>query len=668
MLTIKTPNMEALDYFANNDLSSSCFLNKYGLRDTDHNLLEPTPHKMHVRIAKELARIEKNKFKQPLTHKQIFSYLDRFEHIIPQGSPMFGIGNPYQLVSLSNCFVIESPHDSYGGIHKTDEELTQISKRRGGVGLDISTLRPSGCITRNAARTSTGAVTFASRYSNSIREVAQNGRRGALLISMSVHHPDIMEFIHAKSDLKKITGANISVRLTDEFLNAIEQGIVYEQRWPVDSANPQISRMVDACEIWDQIIYNAWAHAEPGLLFWDNIIRESPADCYADFGFGTQSTNPCAELPLCPYDSCRLLILNLFGCTVHPFTKNAYFDYDRFYNNAQVAQRLMDDIIDLEIESIDKIINKVKHDPEPEDIKIRELNLWNKVRYMCEIGRRTGTGITALGDVFAALGIRYGSEESIHITDKIYRTLKLGCYRSSVDMAKELGAFKIYDPKLELDNPFINRIKEEDYGLWKEMQKYGRRNIALLTTAPCGTSSMLASLKRKYFGTTSGIEPVYTISHNRRKKINADDFTSQVDFVDDSGDKWQEFDVYHSGVKLWMDITGETDITKSPYYDSEADKIDWINRVRLQAVAHRHVDHSMSSTINLPEHTPPKVVSDIYTTAWKSGCKGITVYRDKCRSGVLNKKPKCQSCKSENLIKENGCTYCKDCAWSLCSI
>lgn len=634
--------IKSKEYFGGEELPAKVFLDKYALRDDDNNIIEETPDKLFHRLSVEIARIEKNKFKDPFSYDEIKSYIEGFKRIIPQGSPMYGIGNKDQYVSTSNCFVIDSPEDSYGGILKTDEEIVQISKRRGGVGLDISKLRPRGSKTTNAARTSTGIISFLERYSNSIREVGQNGRRGALLVSLSVHHPDILAFITAKEDLKKITGANISVRLSDEFLKAVEENKDYEQRWPVDSKNPIYSRPVKAKEVWDEIIRCAWSTAEPGLLFWDTIIRESPADCYSDLGFKSLTTNPCGEIVLCANDSCRLLSLNLYFYVKNPFTKDAYFDYNLFKSDVKIAQRFQDDIVDLEIEAINRIISKVKNDPEKEDIKFREVALWEKILEKGINGRRTGTGITGLGDTIAALNIKYGSEDSIAEIEKIYRTLKLGCYESSVEMAKELGAFPIWNNDFEKNNPFLLRIKEEDPDLYKNMQKYGRRNISCLTTPPAGSISILTQ-------TTSGIEPCFKISYKRRKKINENDNDTRVDFIDGNGDKWQEFEIYHPKVKEWMNITGEKDIKKSPWYGCCAEDIDWINRVKIQAVANKNVDHSISSTVNLPEDVTVEEVAKIYETAWKEGVKGITVYRKNCRAGVLVDSTK----EEKNLIKKN---------------
>lgn len=616
------------EYFGGEELPAKVFLDKYALRDNNKNLLEDSPEMMFSRIAKEIYRIEKNKYKIPYTYEEIFSFIKDFKRIIPQGSPMYGIGNPYQFVSLSNCFVVQAPSDSYGGILLTDQEIAQISKRRGGVGTDISHLRPSGSPTTNAARTSTGAMTFLRRYSRTIREVGQQGRRGALLISMSIHHPEIVEFARIKRNLTEVTGANISIRLTDEFLNAVQNDSEYEQRFPVDSKNPQISIKVRARDVWKQIIENAHAMAEPGLLFWDTILRESPADCYYEQGFNTISTNPCGEITLCANDSCRLLLLNLLTYVINPFTKNAYFDFEKFKEDVKIAQRIQDDIIDLEKEALLKIVEKIKRDPEDDRIKRVEIELWEETIKKCELGRRTGTGITALGDTLAAIGIKYGSNRSIEITEEIYKTLKMGCYESSVNMAKELGPFPIWDYEKEKNNPFLLRIKDENPNLYEDMKKYGRRNISLLTTAPAGSVSILTQ-------TTSGIEPCFQISYKRRKKINQNDENIRVDFIDQTGDKWQEFDVYHPTVKKWMEASGKSDIQESPWFGCCAEDINWQNRVKLQAAANRHVDHSISSTINLPEDVSVEEVAKIYETAWQAGCKGITVYRKNCRSGVM---------------------------------
>lgn len=619
----------SIEYFKGDELAAKVFVDKYALRDLDQRILEKTPDDMHRRIAREFARIEKNKFKTPLTEEYIFELLSGFNRIVPQGSPMYGIGNKFQFISLSNCYVVDSPLDSYGSIMEADENLVQISKRRGGVGIDVSHLRPSGAPTKNAARTSTGVVSFAERYSNSIREVGQAGRRGALMVTLSVHHPDILEFAKVKRDLSKVTGANISIRLTDEFLKAVDSNSSYEQRWPVDSTSPSISKMVDAKSVWNVIVENAHYMAEPGLLFWDNIISESPADCYSDIGFKTISTNPCSEIPLSAFDSCRLMLLNAFSYVDSPFTKMAKFDFEKFNKDAEICQRLMDDLVDLEIECVDRILDKIQKDPESVNLKSREIDLWKKIKKAALDGRRTGTGATAIGDALAALGIPYASSEGISMTEKIYKNLKLSAYRSSVSMAKEIGSFPIWDHKKEKDNPFIERIKEEDQDLYNDMKKYGRRNIALLTTAPAGSVSILTQ-------TSSGIEPQFMIDpYIRRKKGNPGDIGFRTDFVDQNGDHWMEFKVYPPKVKMWMEITGKSDLNESPWRGSTAPELDWKKRVRLQSLAQKHLDHAISSTLNLPNDVSIESVDEIYRTAWKSGCKGITIYRDGCRTGVL---------------------------------
>lgn len=635
----------SLQYFAGDELAAKVFLDKYALRTNDGQILEDNPEKMHRRIAKEFARIEAKKFKKPLTESEIFTLLDRFRYIIPQGSPMFGIGNPYQTVSLSNCFLLDVPLDSYSSILQVDEQLVNISKRRGGVGIDLSNLRPAGSITHNAARASTGIVTWMRRYSNSIREVGQDGRRGALMLTLSVHHPEILTFSTIKNDEKEVTGANISVRLTQEFLDAVKADGEYELRFPVDhrelGVKPQVSKMVKAREVWKTIIRSAWLRAEPGLLMWDNVTANTPADCYARFA--SRGTNPCSELNLSPLDSCRLLVLQLLSYVLNPFGPDASFDFKLFHSHAKIAQRLMDDLVDLESEKISVIIAKIKADPEPDSIKASEIALWERIKKNNDEGRRTGTGITALGDTLAALGIKYGSEESVQMTEKIYQALKLACYESSVDMAEELGAFDGYDSKVEEKCPFIQRIKSEDTILYKRMVKHGRRNVSLTTTAPTGSVSIETQ-------TTSGIEPLFMTGYTRRKKINPSDKVSKVDFVDQSGDAWQEFTVYHPQVKRWMEITGETNIKKSPWYGCCAEDIDWINRVKLQAAAQQHVCHSISSTLNLPKNVTEEKVSEIYQAAFEMGLKGITVYRKDCRSGVLIEKPSIDDC-GNHIVK-----------------
>lgn len=635
---------KTLQYFPYQDeLATKVFLDKYALRDNTGAIAEQTPDEMHRRLAREFARIEANKFSKPYSEEFLFKLFERFSHIIPQGSPMFGIGNPNQIVSLSNCFVIPSPEDSYGGILKSDEYLVQICKRRGGVGFDISNLRPNKTPTTNASRSSTGIIPFMHRYSHSINEVGQDGRRGALMMTLSVHHPEIMEFIESKRNKGAIEGANISVRLTDEFLTAVTNNSEYQVRWPVitqPGKEPKISKMINAKEVWNKIIDNAHFRAEPGLLFWDNIIRESPADCYP--GFTSTSTNPCSEIPMCPNDSCRLMLINVFACIIDAFTDKAKFSFDKLYQLAKVAQRLMDDMIDLELECIDKILHKIEFDPENESTKRTELDLWIGIRQKCIDGRRTGLGLTGIGDAIASIGLKYGSQESIDFVDKVYQTLKHAAYRSSVDMAKELGAFPAWNYELEKNCPFLVRLFEEDPALKADMIQYGRRNIALLTSAPAGTTSIEGQV-------TTGIEPLVWISYVKRKKINANDENSRVDFVDASGNKWQHFKVFHPKVRMWMDVTGKTDEKESPWYGCCANDINWVSRVKLQAAAQKHVDHAISSTVNLPKDVDVETVSQIYEAAWKHGCKGMTVYREGCRDGVLvsstfQKRPKTIPC------------------------
>jgi|15BtaG_2_1085339.scaffolds.fasta_scaffold00359_15 ribonucleoside-diphosphate reductase alpha chain len=632
----------SVEYFGGDELAANVFLSKYALRNPNKDLTEKTPDDMHRRIARELARVERKKYKDtevaPLTTDEIYEVIAGFKRIVPQGSPMYGIGNKDQYVTISNCYVLDSPTDSYGGIHWTDEQVSQISKRRGGVGLDLSHLRPVGSTTRNSSRTSSGIASWMERYSHSTREVGQDGRRGAQMQTLSVHHPEVLTFATIKNDLTKVTGANISVRLSDEFLEAVKRGTTYQQRWPVDSPKPTISQEVDARSVWQEIIKNAHNMAEPGLLFWDNIIRNSPADCYVEEGFRTISTNPCSELPLSALDSCRLLLLNLYSYVIDPFTKKARFDYEAFYEDAKLAQRLMDDIIDLELESIERIINKINSDPENPEIKQRELDMWRKVHDNCRIGRRTGTGITALGDTLAALGIPYSSNKGIRVAEQLYKVVKFACYESSIDMAETLGAFECWDAKKEKGCEFFSRFKEEiiDFGglkvdgkkLVARMNRVGRRNIALLTTAPAGSVSILTQ-------TTSGIEPLFMTYFIRKKKINPSDKDARVDETDANGDSWQHFKVYHPKVQDWMDATGETDVELSPWYGSCAEELDWNKRVKLQASCGKHVDHAISSTLNLPNSVTAEEVGVIYQTAWKAGCKGITVYRSGCRDGVL---------------------------------
>lgn len=615
------------EYFNGDDLAAKVFVDKYALQNQNGDFLEQTPKEMHKRLAKEFARIENN-YPNPMSEEEIFNLFDKYKYIIPQGSPMNAIGNSFQTQSLSNCFVVESPYDSYAGILKSDQELVQISKRRGGVGVNISTLRPQGVSTANAAKTTDGIGVFMERFSNTIREVAQSGRRGALMITCSVHHPEVETFINIKKDLKKITGANISLQLSDDFMTAVKENKNYQLRWPVDAKKPSIVKEVNARNIWQQIITSAHSMAEPGLLFWDTTLNKTPADIYSDVGFNSICVNPCAELILSKYDSCRLLLLNLNSYIDNPFTNKAFFNKDLFFDHAQKAQRLMDDMVDLEIEAIDKIIEKINKDPEPEEVKNIELTLWKNIRSACVNGRRTGTGITGLGDAIASLGIVYGSKKSINITEEIYKTLSLACYRSTCIMAGERGAFPVFDFKKEKGHLFLEQIWKEDKDLFDLYKKNGRRNIALTTTAPAGSVSTQTQ-------TTSGIEPAYLLSYKRRKKINPSDKNAKVDFVDGMGDKWQEFPVYHHGVKRWMEATGETDISKSPYKGATSNEIDWEASVEIQSVAQRWTCHAISKTCNLPSSATKELVEKVYMKAWESGCKGFTVYRDGCRSGVL---------------------------------
>ncbi len=617
-----------IKYFNGDELAASAFVGKYSLTDNAGNIMELTPDDMHRRLAKNFARIEA-RYTNPLTEDEIYDLFKNFGYIIPQGSPMSAIGNDYQVQSASNCFVIPSCEDSYGGILKTDQEQVQLSKRRGGVGHDISNIRPQGLATKNAAKTTDGIAVFMERFSNTCREVAQGGRRGALMLTINVHHPEIMTFITIKRDRKKVTGANISIRLTDEFMNAVKNNEEYEQRWPVDSKNPSITRKVKAREVWDEIIFSAWDCAEPGLLFWDNALKTTPSDIYKDFGFGSTSTNPCGEIILSPYDSCRLLAINLFTFVENAFTDKARFKYKEFAEVCAKAQRLMDDLVDIEVEQVDKILAKIKADSESEEVKKTEMTLWKRIREACLKGRRTGLGITALGDALAAINVQYGSDESIKITEKIYKTLALSSHKSSIVLAKERGAFPVFNYDLEKDHEYMAKlIKNLDEETQKMYKKYGRRNIALTTTAPTGTVSAMTQ-------TTSGIEPAFLLHYKRRKKINADDKNSKVDFVDELGDKWEEFDVYHHKYKMWMDVTGKSKPEESPYHKATTVDVDWLASVKIQAVAQKWVDHSISKTCNLPKTATKELVAEIYMKAWEEGCKGFTVYRDGCRSGVL---------------------------------
>lgn len=631
----------SLDYFQGDELAARVWVTKYALKDSFGNLYEQNPNDMHHRIASEIARIEAN-YPNPLSYDELFGLLQSFKYLIPQGSPMTGIGNNYQVASLSNCFVIgfDGEADSYGAIIKLDEEQVQLMKRRGGVGHDLSHIRPKGSPVKNSALTSTGLVPFMERYSNSTREVAQDGRRGALMLSVSIKHPDSESFIDAKLEQGKVTGANVSVRVHDDFMNAAINHLPYTQQYPILSANPTFTKETNATALWKKIIHNAWKSAEPGVLFWDTILRESVPDCYADLGFRTVSTNPCGEIPLCPYDSCRLLAINLYSYVAHPFTKEAYFDFDLFKKHVAYAQRVMDDIIDLEMEKIEKIIEKIKSDPEDDDIKLTEFQLWEKIKHKTLQGRRTGVGTTAEGDMLAALGLIYGTDDATDFSENVHKTVALAAYASSVNMAKERGAFEIYDAKRELNNPYINRLKAADPALYKEMVKYGRRNIACLTIAPTGTTSMMSQ-------TTSGIEPVFSCGYNRRRKVNPNDTETHVDFVDEMGDTYEEYYVFHHKFVTWMEANGypttkhytqdELDamIALSPYHKATSADVDWLKKVQMQGRIQKWVDHSISVTINLPTDATEELVEILYVEAWKSGCKGCTVYRDGSRAGVL---------------------------------
>ena len=631
------------EYFNGDDLAATVWVSKYALKDSFGHIFEKTPTDMHKRIASEIERIEK-KYPNPMSKEEVFSLLDHFRYIIPQGGPMTGIGNNLQIASLSNCFVIGNRKhaDSYGGIFRMDEEQVQLMKRRGGVGHDLSELRPTGTPVLNSALTSTGIVPFMERYSNSTREVAQDGRRGALMLSLSIKHPDAERFIDAKTESGKVTGANVSIKIDDEFMRAAKEGRTYHQQFPIDSDRPSVEVDIDAQRLWKKIIHNAWQSAEPGVLFWDTIIRESIPDCYADLGFTTVSTNPCGEIPLCPYDSCRLLAINLLSYVEKPFTAEARFNFDLFKQHVAKAMRMMDDIIDLELEKVELIINKVAADPEEADIRHVEYELWKKIREMANKGRRTGLGITAEGDMLAALGLRYGSDEAIEFAVEIQKTLALEAYRASVTMAEERGAFPVYDAAREKDNPMIGRIREADPELYARMVEHGRRNIALLTIAPTGTTSLMSQ-------TTSGIEPVFRPVYKRRRKINPSDKGKKADFIDNMGEKFEEYYVYHHQFVKWLEINGydtsklqsisdsELDswLKASPYYGATANDIDWVAKVRMQGAIQKWVDHSISVTVNLPNNVTEELVADVYRTAWESGCKGITVYRDGCRDGVL---------------------------------
>ena len=631
----------SLKYFNGDELAARVWVNKYALKDSYGNIYEKSPEDMHWRLANEVARIEK-KYPNPLSAEEVFELFDHFRYIVPAGSPMTGIGNNFQVASLSNCFVIglDGDADSYGAILRIDEEQVQLMKRRGGVGHDLSHLRPKGSPVNNSALTSTGLVPFMERYSNSTREVAQDGRRGALMLSVSIKHPDSEAFIDAKMTEGKITGANVSVKIDDDFMKCAIEDKDYIQQFPIDSNEPQISSPIKARKLWEKIVHNAWKSAEPGVLFWDTIKRESIPDCYADLGFETVSTNPCGEIPLCPYDSCRLLSINLYEYVVNPFTENAYFDYEKFRKHVQMAQRIMDDIVDMELEKIDLIMEKIKADPQSDEVKCTEYHLWEKIKHKSSLGRRTGVGITAEGDMIAAMGLRYGTQEATDFSVEVHKTLALAAYRASVEMAKERGAFDIYDASREKDNPFINRLKEADPQLYDDMVAHGRRNIACLTIAPTGTTSLMTQ-------TTSGIEPVFMPVYKRRRKVNPNDSDIHIDFVDEVGDSFEEYIVYHRKFIEWMKVNGiDTDkrysqeeidglIARSPYYKATANDVDWLMKVRMQGAIQKWVDHSISVTINLPNNVDEALVNRLYVEAWKSGCKGCTVYRDGSRSGVM---------------------------------
>lgn len=651
-------------YFEGDELAARVWATKYALKDSQGNYFELTPDDMHRRIAREIARIEK-KYKNPMDEQLLFDLMSHFRYLVPQGSPMAGIGNNLQVGSLSNCFVIglKGEPDSYGGIIKIDEEQVQLMKRRGGVGHDLSHLRPKGAEVKNSALTSTGLVPFMERYSNSTREVAQDGRRGALMLTVSVKHPDSEAFVDAKMTEGKITGANVSLKIDDAFMQAAIEGKEYTQQYPINAEKPKYTQNIDATTFWNKIIHNAWQSAEPGVLFWDTIIRESLPDCYADLGFKTVSTNPCGEIPLCPYDSCRLLAINLYSYVENPFTPNAKFNFSKFKEHVMYAQRMMDDIIDLEMEKIETIIAKIELDPETDEVKATELNLWKKIKDKTSQGRRTGVGTTAEGDMIAAMGLTYGTEEATKFSVEVHKTLALAAYRSSVMLASERGAFPVFDYKREAKNPFMNRLKEADSELYDLMVKYGRRNIACLTIAPTGTTSILTQ-------TTSGIEPVFLPVYKRRRKVNANDKEVRVDFVDESGDAFEEYVVYHPKFITWMNINGievkdnytqeqiDEIVAKSPYYKATSNDVDWLNKVKMQGAVQKWVDHSISVTINLPNDVSEEMVNKLYVEAWKSGCKGCTVYRDGSRSGVLislkNEKKKTTENADPNPADENG--------------
>lgn len=632
---------ESLKYFDGDELAARVWVNKYAMKDSFGHIYEKSPEDMHWRIANEIARIE-NKYKNPMTAQEVFDLLDHFGYIVPAGSPMTGIGNDHQVASLSNCFVIglDGDADSYGAIMRIDEEQVQLMKRRGGVGHDMSHIRPKGSPVNNSALTSTGLVPFMERYSNSTREVAQDGRRGALMLSVSIKHPDSEAFIDAKMTEGKVTGANVSVKIDDDFMEAAINDRPYTQQFPIDSDNPMVKKEISAKRLWDKIVHNAWKSAEPGVLFWDTILRESIPDCYADLGFRTVSTNPCGEIPLCPYDSCRLLSINLYSYVVNPFTPEAYFDFDKFKAHVRLAQRMMDDIVDLELEKIDKIMEKISIDPQSMEVKGAEYHLWEKIKDKSGKGRRTGVGITAEGDMLAAMGLRYGTQEATDFSVRVHKTLALSAYRSSMEMARERGAFEVFDASRESDNPFLLRIKDADAQLYEDIMKYGRRNIACLTIAPTGTTSLMTQ-------TTSGIEPVFMPVYKRRRKVNPNDTEVHVDFVDEVGDSFEEYIVYHKKFLEWMKVNGydtekrytqeEIDdlVVKSPYYKATANDVDWLMKVKMQGEIQKWVDHSISVTVNLPNDVDEALVNRLYVEAWRSGCKGCTIYRDGSRSGVM---------------------------------
>ena len=652
----------SLNYFQGDELAARVWVNKYAMKDSYGHIYEHSPEDMHWRIANEVARIEA-KYPNPLSAQQLFELFDHFRYIIPQGSPMTGIGNNFQIASLSNCFVvgIDGEADSYGAIFKIDEEQVQLMKRRGGVGHDLSHIRPKGSPVKNSALTSTGLVPFMERYSNSTREVAQDGRRGALMLSVSIKHPDSEAFIDAKMAEGKVTGANVSVKLDDEFMNAAIEQRPYTQQYPINAAQPKVTKEIDASALWKKIVHNAWKSAEPGVLFWDTILRESVPDCYADLGFRTISTNPCGEIPLCPYDSCRLLAINLYSYVVNPFKPDAYFDFELFRKHVALAQRIMDDIIDLELEKIEQIMHKIDSDPESDEVKYTERHLWEKIYKKSGMGRRTGVGITAEGDMLAALGLRYGTEEATDFSELVHKTIALSAYRSSVDMARERGAFAIYDTEREKNNPFIARLREADANLYADMAKYGRRNIACLTIAPTGTTSLMSQ-------TTSGIEPVFLPVYKRRRKVNPNDTNVHVDFTDETGDAYEEYIVFHPKFVTWMEAQGynpakqysqdEIDalVQQSPYYKATSNDVDWLMKVKMQGRIQKWVDHSISVTINLPSDVDENLVNRLYVEAWRSGCKGCTVYRDGSRAGVLvaaskDKKEELPPCKPPTIVE-----------------